>query len=152
LIAELATARGWPSASHYGAAAEMGALMSYGPDNAMQGARLAGYVDRILKGAKPGDLPVQQPEGFNLNLNLKTARRLGVAFPPALQLFAAGVIDCSSPAASSLLERWRWLRHRSPRGRRRRGSDIGSLSGCQTYRSQRCPRMGRRGSLLRSRS
>jgi putative tryptophan/tyrosine transport system substrate-binding protein len=67
--------------------------MAYGPDVRALMRRAAYYVDRILKGAKPGDLPVEQPPKFELVLNLKTAQALGLTIPPTLLIWAEEVIQ-----------------------------------------------------------
>ena len=69
-----------------------GGLMSYGPNNAELGRRIAVYVDKILKGAKPANLPVQTPWKYEFIINLKTAEALGLTFPPHILVFANEVI------------------------------------------------------------
>jgi putative ABC transport system substrate-binding protein len=73
--------------------AEAGGLMAYGPNVAENFRRAAGYVDRILKGTRPADLPVEQPATFELVVNARTARTLGVTLPPALLLRVHRVVE-----------------------------------------------------------
>ena len=68
-------------------------MLAYYSDRQDAYSRVASYVDRILDGAKPGDLPVEQPTKFELAINLKTAKALGLTIPPAVLLQATAVIE-----------------------------------------------------------
>jgi putative ABC transport system substrate-binding protein len=92
-IAKLALTYQLPSMHQIRAGVEAGGLMSYGPDLTDLHRRAATYVDAILKGAKPADLPVQQPTKFELVINLNTARALGLTIPPMLLVRADEVIE-----------------------------------------------------------
>jgi ABC-type uncharacterized transport system substrate-binding protein len=92
-IAELALRYRLPSVSGEPGAAAAGTLMSYGPDIGASCQRSATYVHRILKGAKPADLPIEQPTKFDLVINMKTAKALGLTIPQSLLLRADQVIE-----------------------------------------------------------
>ncbi|HET7382589.1 MAG TPA: ABC transporter substrate-binding protein [Pseudolabrys sp.] len=92
-ILNLAATHSLAVVSQYRAFAEAGALLAYGPNTSAMYRRAAYYVDRILKGANAGDLPVEQPIKFDLVINLKTAKALGVTIPPSLLARADEVIE-----------------------------------------------------------
>jgi putative ABC transport system substrate-binding protein len=92
-ITELATARRVPIVTSLREYAEAGALFTYGSNFTDLARRSAVYVDRILKGAKPADLPVEEPTKFELVINLKTAKALGLTIPPSLLLRTDQIID-----------------------------------------------------------
>jgi putative ABC transport system substrate-binding protein len=90
---DFATQQKLPSVNAYRELVEAGGLMSYGPSYEDMHRRAAIYVDKILKGAKPGELAIEQPAKFNLLLNLKAAKALGLAVPPTLLARADEVIE-----------------------------------------------------------
>jgi putative ABC transport system substrate-binding protein len=92
-LAQLASASGLPAIYGFRTWVDAGGLMSYGPNFPDLFHRAAAYVDRILKGAKPGDLPIEQPTKFDLVINLKTAKALGLTIPQSLLLRADEIIQ-----------------------------------------------------------
>ena len=92
-IADLAAETKLPAIYQYAEQVEAGGLLSYGPNPRNLHRIVAGYIDKILKGAKPADLPVQQPTEFELAINKKTAKALGITFPPEILLRANTVIE-----------------------------------------------------------
>jgi putative tryptophan/tyrosine transport system substrate-binding protein len=92
-ISELARTNNLPTLFLYREGPQAGGLMSYGPNLRDSWRRAATYVDKILRGAKPGDLPIEQPTKFELVINLKTAKALGLTIPPALLLRADQVLE-----------------------------------------------------------
>jgi putative tryptophan/tyrosine transport system substrate-binding protein len=92
-LVDLAAKNRLPSIFTQRADVEAGGLMSYGPSFPDMYRRAATFVDKILKGAKPADLPVEQPTKFELVINLKTAKALGVTIPQTLLLRADQVLE-----------------------------------------------------------
>jgi putative ABC transport system substrate-binding protein len=92
-IAQLTTATRLPAMYEIRDFVDVGGLISYGPSYADLARRGASYVDRILRGSKPADLPVEQPTMFELVINLKTAKALGLTIPPTLLARADDVIE-----------------------------------------------------------
>jgi ABC transporter substrate binding protein len=92
-IVELAARYRLPAVYEHRSFPEVGGLLSYGPLSQERFKRMAVYVDRILRGAQPGDLPVEQPTKFELVINMKTAKALGLTIPPSLMLRADQVIE-----------------------------------------------------------
>ena len=82
-----------PGAYPYSSFSKIGGLISYGADTIDLHRRAASYVDRILRGAKPGELPVQLPTKYQLVINIKTANALGLNVPNSMQLLADEVIE-----------------------------------------------------------
>lgn len=92
-VAEFTLKHRLPAISLFRRFPALGGLMSYGPDRVAYVRRLAAYLDTILKGAKPADLPIEQPAKFLRVINLKTAKGLGLMIPPSLLLRADQVIQ-----------------------------------------------------------
>ena len=92
-IADLAMKHRLPVSTGVSEVADSGALMAYGPDRVDLYRRAAGFVDKILKGAKPGELPFEQATKFGLVLNLQTAKALGVTIPQSFLLRAERIIE-----------------------------------------------------------
>jgi putative ABC transport system substrate-binding protein len=92
-IVEFGIQRGIPVMGEFRPVTEAGGLMSYGPNQVDMWKRAADYVDKIFKGAKPADLPVEQPTKFELVINLKTAKALGISVPQTLLVGADEVIE-----------------------------------------------------------
>jgi putative tryptophan/tyrosine transport system substrate-binding protein len=92
-IAELTAKHRLPSMHGVRENVDAGGLMSYGPSLSAQARRAGSYVDKILKGARPGELPIEQPTKFELVINLKTAKALGIVMPQSLLLRADEVIE-----------------------------------------------------------
>ena len=92
-LAEFAVRERLPSIHAFPQAAEAGALISYGVNIREMDRRLALHIDKILKGASPGELPIERPASLDLVINLKTARAIGLAMPQELLLSATQVIE-----------------------------------------------------------
>ena len=92
-IIQMAARRRIPAIYEWGENAQAGGLIAYGPVRVELDRRAASYIDKILRGTKPGDLPVEQPTKFELVINLKTAKALGLTIPQSVLLRADQVIE-----------------------------------------------------------
>jgi hypothetical protein len=108
LIVELAARYRLPAIYPFGYFAVAGGLVSYGPDVTDQFRRSAAYVDRILRGEAPGDLPVQQPTKFEFVINLNAAKALGLEVPPTLLARADEVIEWPQDVACAVAGVYAW--------------------------------------------
>ena len=93
LVTSLVNGAGVPAMYPVRRYADAGELMAYGPDTLEQYRRAAVFVDKILKGTKPADLPVEQPTKYSLVINLKTAKALGIAIPQSVLMRADEVVQ-----------------------------------------------------------
>src|SRR4029434_6661353 len=100
-LSELARTHGVPYIASFRTAAEAGALLSYGVDLSYMWRRAAMYADRILRGTRLADLPVEQPSKYELIANLKTAKALGLSIPPSLLQRADQLIERATPPVGS---------------------------------------------------
>ena len=92
-ILQFAAVQRWPVIAITRQWVEDGALLSYGADNNSQFRRAAYYVDQILRGTKPADLPIELPTTFEMGVNLKTAKALGITLPPEIMVRATVVVE-----------------------------------------------------------
>ena len=92
-LAELALRYGLPSCFAFRETVKSGGLISLGPDRVWMAKQAAGYDDKIIRGARPDTLPVQQPDRYELHINLTTAKALGLTVPPTLLARADEVIE-----------------------------------------------------------
>ena len=92
-LAEFAKDKKIPVISGWSEFAQSGGLMTYGPNSNKMFRRLAGYVDKIIHGAKPSEIPIEQPTTFELVINRKTAKSIGLTIPPSILALADEVID-----------------------------------------------------------
>jgi len=92
-MVDLIAERGLPAICNFIEFPKLGGFMGYAPSLSDEFRHAAGHIDKILKGSKPGDLPVEQPTKFELVINLKTAKALGITIPPTLLARADEVIE-----------------------------------------------------------
>ena len=110
-VLDLATKNRLPAIYHYNEFVEAGGLMSYGPDNTDLWRRAADFVDKILKGAKPADLPVQQATKFEFLVNMNAAKQIDLTIPPSVLARADKVIKLILDCRFSITEKNKCTRH-----------------------------------------